>query len=106
MVYLLTSIIYGMLKPIYCMAKFQVMELADEYKREIKNSHLKANESDFEVNFNKAYHSNGTESEIIYKNLKKAGYNLLSDNPDDSYIKFIVFFSSTQDLVENGEVVF
>ena len=96
-----------LLKPIYCMAKFQVMELADEYKREIKNSHLKANgyfnESDFEVNFNKAYHSNGTESEIIYKNLKKAGYNLLSDNPDDSYIKFIVFFSSTQDLVENGE---
>lgn len=96
-----------LLKPIYCMAKFQVMELADEYKKEIKQSHLEANgyfnEQDFETSFNKAYKSNGTESEIIYKNLKKAGYNLLSDNPDDSYIKFIVFFSNTQDLVENGE---
>lgn len=96
-----------LLKPIYCMAKFQVMELADDYKREIKQAHLEANgyfnEQDFETSFNKAYRSNGTESEIIYKNLKKAGYNLLSDSPDDSYIKFIVFFSNAQDLVEHGE---
>lgn len=96
-----------LLKPIYCMAKFQVMEIADDYKREIKKSHLEANgyfnEKDFETSFNKAYRSNGTESEIIYKNIKKAGYNLLSDNPDDSYLKFIVFFSNTQDLVEHGE---
>lgn len=96
-----------LLKPIYCMAKFQVMEIADEYKKEIKKSHLEANgyfnEKDFEVSFNKAYRSNGTESEIIYRTLKKAGYNLVSDSPDDSYIKFIVFFKDTQDLVENGE---
>lgn len=96
-----------LLKPIYCMAKFQLMEITDDFKREIKASHLKANgyfnEKDFETSFNKVYNSNGTESEIIYKNLKRAGYNLLSDNPDDSYIKFIVFFKDTQDLVENGE---
>lgn len=96
-----------LLKPIYCMAKFQVMELADDFKKEIKKSHLEANgyfnEQDFETSFNKAYHSNGTESEIIYRNLKKAGYNLLSDNPDDSYLKFIVFFNNAQDLVEHGD---
>lgn len=96
-----------LLKPIYCMAKFDVPALKEEMKSKIKKAHLKANgffnEADFETSFNKAYRSNGTEAEIIYKNIKKAGYNLSSDNPDDSYLKFIVFFSNTQDLVENGE---
>lgn len=96
-----------LIKPIYCMAKFQVMNLADDFKKEVKKAHLEANgyfnEEDFETSFNKAYKSNGSESEIIYKNLKKAGYNLLSDSPDDSYIKFIVFFNNAQDLVDNGE---
>lgn len=96
-----------LLKPIYCMAKFCVEELKEEFKKKIKKSHMEMNgyfnEQDFEVSFNKAYKSNGTESEIIYKSLKQAGYNLSSDNPDDSYIKFIVFFNNTNDMVEHGD---
>ena len=96
-----------LLKPIYSMAKFQVEDEYEERKREIKKAHMEANgyfnEKEFETSFNKAYRSNGTESEVIYKAIKKAGYNLSSSNPDDSYLKFIVFFSNTQELAEHGE---
>lgn len=102
------AIVSGLLlKPIYCMTRFKSDKMLEDYRRRIEALHLRVNgyfnKRDFESMLNRIYRSDGSEPKTIYKNLKKAGYNLVSDNPDDSYIKFIVFFKNVEELIRDGE---
>ena len=88
-------------RPIFNFAK-EVETLADQYKKVSANkSYYHSGELDQLIaKASKEWGSNGHD---IYNAVSKVGYRLDSDNPDDSFLRFIVFFQSTKHMVEEGE---
>lgn len=93
----------------YGCRQYNLEELVQELKKTAKNKYeranVKLNEDCFNMEIAKFIEENGTEGDFIYTYIKEAGYDLASDDCDQSYLKFIVFFSNAQDMLNRGEEV-
>lgn len=82
-----------------------IREYKDSLKASAKSKGNRFDEERVDIDISKCYEANGSEPEIIYDSLKHVGYALNSNEIDESYLKFIVFFKDTQDMVERGEQI-
>lgn len=81
----------------------EVRELANERlgKTKVNNKYRKV-QLDY---LDKALSEWKNGSRSVYKAIEHVGYKLDSDNPDDSFMRFIVFFRDTKHLEEEGALV-
>ena len=95
-----------LLAPVIHRPIFNIDNLIETFEGEIKAKHSKNkffNQNDFERRLQNLRINFSDAGKQLYDEIKKVGYRLDSDNPDDSYLKFIVFFKDTDHLVEEGE---
>lgn len=97
---LLRPLIY---RPVFNFDK-QVENLAGELRAKKMNTSY-FNDAELSQMIDNAKKSWGNNGKDIYNAIRKAGYVLSSDNPDDSFLRFIVFFSNTKHMVEEGGLI-
>ena len=95
-----------LLEPVVHRPIFDIDTLIETTRGEIKSIHQNNkffNQNDFERKLQSLRTNFNDNGKQIYDRMKEVGYRLDSDNPDDSYLKFIVFFKDTNHLLEEGE---
>lgn len=98
----------GILKPfVIACRRYDTIKLAKDLgnniKQRYKEKKIDFDENAFNVELGRIIKSTGTEAELIYKYLPRAGYNLT--DPNQKYFKFIVFFTNIEDVAKRGPEV-
>ncbi len=97
-----------LLSPYVSRPIFDFDKETETIKGELKSIHKGSscyNEKDMNQRVDRMKLEWGNNGKTIYEAIEEVGYKLDSANPDDSYLKFIVFFKDTNHMLEEGESI-
>lgn len=102
------SVMEGIMpKPVYGSCEYNIEDVIDTFKKNMKDKCIKGktnfDEESFNIEISKTIRDVAGAPRFIYRYIKKAGYDI-SDS-SNSYYKFIVFFNNIQDMVDRGETI-
>ena len=106
--YTLNQAIYdGVLLPPYrTRPVFDIEEVKETANERLSHSKINDKYKKVQIDYlNNALKEWKNGSKSMYKAIEHVGFKLDSDNPDDSFMRFIVFFRNTKHLEEEGELV-
>lgn len=87
-------------QPVFNLDK-EIESIEGEYKRVSAGKNY-YNEDEIHQVGQELVYEWGNNGKDIYEAMEEAGYRLDSDNPDDSFMRFIVFFKDTKHMVDEG----